>query len=160
MLMLTIVLAASAVQQPETGLEPVLRCRSVVNEAERLACYDQAATALEAAQRQGEIRVIDRAGLEASRRSLFGFPDIQLGQLFGSDTEPLQALEAELDRAVRTSDGKWNFILSDGSQWRQLDSDRVSFSNRNGEPVRVRRGALGSYLMTIGGSRAVRVRRW
>jgi len=56
-------------------------------------------------------------------------------------------------------DGKWLFRLEDGSEWRQIDSGTVRFRERQGGPVRIRRASLGSYLMTIGNSRAVRVRR-
>ena len=73
--------------------------------------------------------------------------------------DEVSSVETTLTRARQGGDGKWVFRLSDGSTWRQIDSERVFFPNREGTEVRVRRAALGSFMMTVGSSRAVRVRR-
>ena len=62
-------------------------------------------------------------------------------------------------RGAQGADGKWFFRLADGSEWRQIDSDPVRFQNRAGTEIRVRRASLGSYQLTAGRSRAVRVKR-
>lgn len=163
MLAIAVLLALSAPQNPPATLPAVdllLECRQTSDPATRLACYDEVAADIAAAHARNEIRILDRAGIEASRRSLFGFPTTGLGRLLGPSISELEAVETELQRANRTADGKWSFFLGDGSQWLQIDSGRVEFDNRAGEAVRVRRAALGSYLLTVGGSRAVRVRRW
>ena len=77
----------------------------------------------------------------------------------GERPEAVDSIETTLVRAGLAGENKWVFTLADESVWRQIDSDRVNFRNRPGEAVRVRRASLGSYLMTIGNSRAVRVRR-
>jgi len=156
--------AASAQQavpaaRPEL-LSRLVACRTVTASEARLACYDAAAGALDAAERQGEVVVVDRAQVSAARRQLFGFelPSITLFDS-GPAPERIDSVETTLTRAVLVGDGKWTFVLADGGTWRQLDSERVSFRNEAGQPVRVRRATLGSYLLTIGHSRAVRVRR-
>lgn len=137
------------------------RCREVTRDADRLLCFDRAVAALEAAERTGEVVVLDRAQVRETNRQLFGF---QITNPFAGRTdvspEPqIEAIETTLLSASPSGEGKWLFRLADGSEWRQIDSGAVRFRNREGEPVRVRRASLGSYMLTISSSRAVRVRR-
>ena len=146
-------------QRPEM-LERLTACRTVTPDAARLACYDAAAAAFDSAERQGEVVVIDRAAVDETRRQLFGFELPTLPRLFsGEMVDDLDSIETTLERASRPSENRWVFRLADGSVWRQIDSEPVRFENRPGQPVRVRKASLGSFLMTVGGSRAVRVRR-
>ncbi len=156
---------AASAQQPAPQERPELlsrlvACRAVTAAEARLACYDAAASALDSAERQGEVVVVDRAQVNAARRQLFGFelPSITLFDA-GPAPERIDSVETTLTRAVAAGDGKWTFVLADGSTWRQIDSERVNFRNQAGQAVRVRRATLGSYLLTIDRSRAVRVRR-
>jgi hypothetical protein len=150
---------ATPTDRPEV-LSRLVACRSVTAPEARLACYDAAAGALDSAQRQGEVVVVDRAQVSAARRQLFGFelPAISLFEQ-GPAPERIDSVETSLTRAVMGGENKWVFVLSDGSTWRQIDSERVTFQNEAGQAVRVRRATLGSYLLTVGRSRAVRVRR-
>lgn len=148
-----------APSRPEL-LSRLVACRAVADSAPRLACYDAATAALDSAEREGQVVVVDRAQVTAARRQLFGFqlPSISLFEQ-GETAEPINAIETTLSRAVMVGEGRWLFTLADGTAWRQIDSERVNFPNRAGAAVRVRKASLGSYLLTTGGSRAVRVRR-
>jgi hypothetical protein len=104
--------------------------------------------------------VIDRAGVAETRRQLFGFEMPSLPRLFGPEgAVELESIDSTLQSASSVGEGRWVFRLADGSVWRQIDSERVRFRNSPGQPVRVRKGALSSFLLTVDGSRAVRVRR-
>jgi molybdenum-dependent DNA-binding transcriptional regulator ModE len=148
-----------APSRPEL-LSRLTECRSIADAAQRLSCYDAAASALDTAERQGDVVVIDRAQIGETRRQLFGFqlPSISLFER-GETVEQINAIETTLTRANQIAESQWLFTLADGGVWRQIDSERVRFENRAGQPVRVRRGLMGSYLLTVGDSRAVRVRR-
>jgi hypothetical protein len=152
--------AQTASQARPELLSRLVACRAVADGAARLACYDQTTEALDSAERQGEVVVVDRAQVTAARRQLFGFqlPSVSLFEP-GEATEPINEIETTLTRANLIGEGRWLFTLADGTVWRQIDSERVSFRNQAGEPVRVRKASLGSFLLTAGGSRAVRVRR-
>ncbi|RYG20485.1 MAG: hypothetical protein EON96_00925 [Caulobacteraceae bacterium] len=152
--------AAPAAQQRPEMLERLAACRTVTESAARLTCYDAAAAALDTAQRQGDLVIMDRAGVNETRRQLFGFDLTDLPNMFGgTPSAELSAIETTLTSAARAGEGRWVFRLADGSTWRQIDSEPVRFQNRSGQEVRVRKASLGSFLMTVGGSRAVRVRR-
>jgi len=151
--------AAPAQEQPET-LVRLMACRSVTDSAARLACFDTAAGALETAQRQGDVVVIDRAGVAETRRQLFGFEMPTLPRLFGPEgVGEIDSIDSTLQSAALVGEGRWVFRLADGSVWRQIDSERVRFQNQPGQAVQVRTASLGSFLLTVGSSRAVRVRR-
>jgi hypothetical protein len=145
--------------RPET-LTRLMACRAISDSAARLACYDAAAGAIDTAERQGDLVVIDRAQAEETRRQLFGFEVPTLPRLFsGAPQAEIESIETTLQSASQLSESRWVFRLADGSVWRQIDSDPVRFQNRAGQEVRVRKASLGSFLLTVGNSRAVRVRR-
>ncbi|MEN5145644.1 hypothetical protein [Brevundimonas diminuta] len=159
--------SATAAQSLVTGRSPLLtaisHCRSVPDDAARLACFDRASEALDVAERQGDLAVMERQQIHETRRQLFGFNAPALPSFFtsggdGSDDE-VSAIETTLVSAGQDHEGKWTFRLADGSEWRQIDSAPVRFQNRQGIEARVRRAALGSYLLTVAKSRAVRVKR-
>ena len=142
-------------------LTALSRCRTVTPDAERLTCLDRTAGALDEAELQGDVAVIERIQIREARRQLFGFAMPTLPSIFGRDDpeERINSVETTLLSAGQGLDGKWLFRLADGSEWRQIDSMPVRFQNRTGMDVRVRSAALGSYQLTAGRSRAVRVRR-
>lgn len=169
----SIAVAASLALQTQAGFVPprgenqpflvnqLFQCRNLGSDAEQLDCFRRATDAIEAAQNSQNLVMLDRTQVQAARRDLFGFSMPSLPKLFGDSVEgeSLSSIETTLVNARQTPDGKWVFNLEDQSEWRQIDSMPVRFTNRSGAEVRVRSASLGSYLMTIGKSRAVRVRR-
>ncbi|WP_372707129.1 hypothetical protein [Brevundimonas sp.] len=150
---------APAQERPET-LARLMACRSLADNAARLICFDTAAGALDTAERQGEVVILDQAGVAETRRQLFGFGIASMPRLFGMDGgAEINAIETTLESAAIVGEGRWVFRLADGSVWRQIDYEPVRFQNRPGQPVRVGKAAMGSFLLTVGSSRAVRVRR-
>lgn len=155
---------ADAQESPSTTLPPVVadlvNCRAIAATSDRLACFDRSAQGLQTALSSGELLVVDRAQATAARRQAFGSTTAPADILQPPRPEDrIDAIETTLVRASQAEDNRWTFVLADGSTWRQTDTDRVRIVNREGEAVRVRRGALGSYLLTVGRSGVVRVRR-
>lgn len=168
-----IVLAAAALMSLSTAaqaqeadraevLERLAGCRTQADAAQRLACYDAAAAALDEAERAGDVVVLDRAQLQETRRGLFGFAMPSL-DIFNGRGE--QAEEEEIDNvsyivasAREARDGEWVFTMEDGSVWRQIDG-RMWGRPRAGQPAVVRRAALGSFMLNVGDAPAIRVRR-
>jgi hypothetical protein len=164
--------AATAAQPAQTAngepameradlLARLVACRSTGDAAARLACYDTAVAAVDAAERHGDLVVVDRNQISTARRENFGFSLPSMPNLFerNSGPEAVEAIESTLASATENWEGRWTFTLADGSVWQQIDTAYVSFRNRGNPPVTVRSAALGSYLLVVGDSRAVRVRR-
>lgn len=139
----------------------LVACRAMQDAAARLACFDTAVASLDDAERDGDIVMIDRARASAARRQMFGIDLPSMSDLFGrgDDAEPISEIQTTLVRASSAGGGSWVFALADGTTWRQINSTPVRVSDRAGQNVRIRRGAVGSYLLTVGNSQAMRVRR-
>lgn len=141
-------------------LEGLLACRAVPATDARLACFDAAAAAFDTAEQQGEVTVIDRVQARETRTRLFGL-DLDTANLFGRlrQDDPVDAIETTLTSGRQDGRGQWTFVLADGSIWRQIDMERVTARVAPGAAVRIRQGAVGSYLLSVGGARSVRARR-
>ena len=150
----------SAPQNPPQAILTLSGCLNIVTSAERLACLETATRALESAIRDGDVLVVDQNLASEARRQAFGTNSAPIDVLQSvQPTDRIDSIETTLSRASQGADDRWTFFLADGSVWTQVGSDRVSIRNREGEPVRVRRAAMGSYLLVVGRSVAVRVRR-
>lgn len=142
------------------AVQALARCRAVAEESARLACYDAAAASLVAAERSGEVVVVDREQARAARRQAFGFnlPTLDVFRPSVGDDES-DRTSLVIARAARDGAGKWVLRSQDGQVWRQTDGERLSRAPRAGSRAEVRRAMLGSYLMNIDGQTAIRVRR-
>ena len=156
--------AISIAQTTNSGrpalLEGLLACRAITATDARLTCFDAAASAFDTAEQQGEVTVIDRVQARETRTRLFGL-DLDNANLFGRlrQDDPVDAIETTLASARQDGRGQWTFVLADGSIWRQIDNERVTARTSAGTAVRIRQGAVGSYLLSVGGSRSIRARR-
>lgn len=164
--MVCVLLAGSAAAQtpaPNAGvLDQVYACATVSGETERLACYDQAVGRLRQAQTSGDIVAVDRAQAEEIERDAFGFSLPSLPRLFGRDRDAEPAF-TELQLEIARVDARPNlparFTMSNGQVWTQIGTEAVRHV-RAGGAVRIRRAALGSFLMSVeAGGAAIRVRR-
>ncbi len=167
-----LILAAAAFAAPMTGhaqdastarpalLEGLLACRAITASDARLACFDAATAAFDTAEQRGEVTVIDRVQARETRARLFGL-DLGTANLFGRlrQDDPVDAIETTLASGRQDGRGQWTFVLADGAIWRQIDMERVTARVAPGAVVRIRQGAVGSYLLSVGGARSVRVRR-
>ena len=155
--------AVSAQPKPEGRapvLERLLDCRKLTEDAQRLACYDQAASAIDQAEAKGDVVVVDREQARTVRRQGFGFsmPSLAIFER-GEKAEELDQVSLTVDRAWRDQNGRWNVALEGGQVWRQIDSGDFTVTPKPGVTASIRKASLGSYLMSIGGRAGVRVHR-
>lgn len=162
--LLALPIAAANAQTPSREGPPAafaraVQCRAIQNPQERLACYDREVAALEQAERTSEIRVVDRQQVTRTRRTLFGLtlPDINI---FGGDDdgEAVTEINSTIRSFSQDASGKYTFVLDDGARWRQLDTRNLN-EPKAGQPIRIRRGAMGSFLANVNRQIAIRVRR-
>ncbi|MCR5878790.1 hypothetical protein [Phenylobacterium sp. J367] len=152
-------LAQSKAQRAQ-ALQKLSDCRKVADSAERLACYDTAAEALETAEAKGDVVVVDREQAREVRKQAFGFqmPSLSLFEK-GEKPEDLDSLTGEVAAARMTSAGKWIVELKDGAVWAQIDANEVPFAPKPGDPVRIRKASLGSYMLSVKNQRSFRASR-
>jgi hypothetical protein len=138
----------------------LMACRSIADSAQRLACYDREIAVVGSANARGDIVVVNREEIRKTRRSLFGLALPDLG-VFGGGELPGDAarLETTIKQAKQGPNGKWLFVLAEGGQWVQLDSQDFIVDPAPGQRVRIKRGALGSFMMNVNDQHAVSVHR-
>lgn len=153
---------ASAAAAPDraASLTTLSDCRKVANDTQRLACYDDAAAAIDAAEAKGEIVVVDRDQARQVRRQAFGFalPSLSILERSGGN-EPVDEITAKVVSARQGGDGKWVVVLEGGQTWRQIDTGELGRYPKAGGMVTIKRALMGSYKLSAGGAAAIRVHR-
>jgi hypothetical protein len=137
-------------------------CQAIAVPNARLACFDAAAAALVGAARRGDTTVVDRSEVRQVRRSLFGFSMPKLPFFRGDESagEVSNVLETRIASVRSLGYGRYRLTLADGDAvWETTES----FENMNdpiaGQPIKLKRGALGRYILLINGQRGVSGRR-
>lgn len=157
--------AAAAAENPAgmpSQVSHVLACQGEKDEQRRLACYDRAAAALASAARSGSVVVMDREDVRKARRSLFGFSLPRLPLFSGNDSpeeEEAREIEATIKSARIGRDDKWTLELDTGAMWQTTEADKRQQTPKAGQAVKIRKGALGSYMLAVEGRRWVRAMR-
>lgn len=149
------------------ALDPLIACRAIKDDMQRLACFDREAAALSTAAETKKIVVLDEKAVRETRRSLFGFT-LPSRTLFGKDngesSKPgaaeLRQLDTVVTSAAKNNAGQLIFTVEGGARWVQ-DDDRVLMLARirPGTKVRISAGVLGSYFAAFEGTGSAKVRR-
>ncbi len=158
--MLGLAALASPAFADDASLSGMLSCKAVADPLERVACYDKAVAAFEAAQSAGDVSIVTRAEVEKVRRDSFGF---SIPSLPSFGPRAAGQAEAKLDRvteavqSVSNAGGKIRVVLANGQVWVQTDdkSPRV----KSPASAEIFEAALGSYKMKLDGGLAFRVKR-
>lgn len=138
------------------------RCRQIADPAQRLACYDSAASALVSATSSGEVSVVDRGEVRKVRHSLFGFNLPKIPFFFGDTTanEAQEKLDSTIKSVKVLNNGYYQIEIADNDAvWITTESS-ISFDQpRPGQKIEIVRGALGNYFLRINGQIGVRGKR-
>ena len=103
--------------------------------------------------------------MRKTRRGLFGFT-APIGRLLGlggdkdeAEREAIDKLETKVARVGRTADGGWRLTFDEAGTWDQIDTRGWVMSPKVGQVAVISRGALGSYVVSVDGQRAIKMRR-
>ncbi|TCP36723.1 hypothetical protein [Sphingomonas sp. BK235] len=130
-------------------LRGLFACLPLTADAARLACLDRETRALQ--QRDVADRARPRGDAPRSR-------DTRAERAARSEEEAFRPVDDVLVEATLFA-GRWLFATKANGVWQQATPVELGRSPRVGDRLRVRRGALGSYLANVGDGPAIRVRR-
>lgn len=135
----------------------ILSCAAEKDDAKRLACYDRAAATLAAADKKGDVVVVDREDVRKTRRALFGFNAVKIPFFHGDRSQDEVAPQLETTVTGVKSDGydKFYLTLADGGVWKTTEPAR--FDPKPGQPIRIKRGGFGSFYVDGGRLAGVKV---
>ena len=157
--------ASAAPPRPAKGAPPspivdaLTACRSIADNAARLACYDQASARFSEAVGKGDVIVMDQQEVKQTRRSLFGFSLPRLPLFRGDSGSDSDELNATVEVASPLGYDKYRIRIEDGAVWETTEGSSSLAPPRHGDKVLIKRGPLGSYMIRIAGQRAVRAKR-
>jgi hypothetical protein len=154
--------AAEAANPVSTGtseqVQRLMACRSIAAADQRLACFDRESATMNAAIQAKDLVFVDKEKARAAKRSLFGFSIPDFGGIFGGGDDEVSQIESTVKGTGHNADGGWIISLADGSVWSQTD-DWPGLDPRPGKAVTVKRGALGSFWLSIRGQNGIKVKR-
>lgn len=154
-----IVASGPATAQSTTTADRLLRtfddCRAMAAPADRLACFDRAATALSTSVKAKEVQIVDKADVRKARRSLFGFTLPRIN-LFGSGeaesgAEEFTEITTTVQSARAVANNRVEIRLADGNDAVWQTTDPMNFPPKTGAKIRIRKGALGNYFLSVDG---------
>ncbi len=137
-------------------LVAVTQCRTITDSVARLKCFDTSVAALDQAERSQTVVVVDQQQVRETKRNLFGISLPNLG-LFGNDDLP--QIETTLTSAAVDGAGHWSFVVADGARWTQIDDNIIARRPRANDKVIIKRAALGSFRLSVGGQPGVKAKR-
>ena len=140
------------------AFDDVVACKLIESPEQRLACYDQNVSVLDAAQKNNEIILTDKAAVKEAQRGLFGFQIPKL-KIFGSGGDDVAEIEAIVKSVTANRAGQLTIVLEDNARWQQLDSKILNREPKAGSKARIRLATMGSYLVSFDGGPAVRMKR-
>jgi len=142
-------------------LDALKECRSLTDDADRLACFDREVGSVVAASEAGEVRVVDRAEITRTRRSLFGFnlPDLDLLGSGSDASDDDELFETTITQAQYASAKKVRFTTSEGAIWEMRNVPRRLRRIESGDTVTFKPASFGYYFVRIDGQMGVKGRR-
>lgn len=144
---------------PSPIVDALSGCRTIADNAARLACYDRAAARFAEAVGKGEVIVMDQQEVRQTRRSLFGFQLPRIALFRGDDGPDQSEITAKIASASGLGYDKYRLRLEDGAVWETTEGSSAVTPPRSGQNVTIKRGVMGSYMMKINGQRALRAKR-
>lgn len=140
-------------------LQKLIDCRSIPDNAQRLACYEAQTAKIDDAEAKRDLVIIDRDQATKARKDGFGLPARPL--IVGAPPalgEGVTDVTAKIRTAKLLDSKRWLFVLDDGARWYQAESKAIR-DPKPGQSVRIRKASLGGFLANIDGQPATRVRR-
>ena len=138
--------------------DSLVRCAGIGEDARRLACYDEAVSRLgdrvraaEAKRRAEGQKIAKRRAEDEAKRAKDAFGAENVGPAKADEVHGARRpdeLEAKVAEVLTSATGDAVFILDNGQMWRQDGGIQLP-PIKAGEAVRLTRGAIGGYKLTI-----------
>jgi hypothetical protein len=144
------------VARPQVYLD-LVQCKNIGDGAARLVCYDAAAAKMQQAAEAKDIVILDRAEVRKTKRSLFGFLLPKLPFFDEQEKDEFTTIETTFASVTPIGYGKYQFAIPEGGVWETTETTQGNL--REGRSIKIKRGAVGGFLMQIGNGGYVRVKR-
>ncbi len=138
----------------------VYACANIDEASQRHACFDMLVPELKKAGGTAELRPqAIRPGAQSALTAPVLTPaEARAATKVEKEASPQKALFS-VQAIATAADGKYRFTMENGQVWRQLDTVKLRNLGEGPWTAQIRKASLGSFLLTVGNSAAVRVER-
>lgn len=156
--------AAVQAQPSDAAVARFNACAAIREDAERLRCFDTVTRAVRAeAQAAPRSTTPSRPAQTAqtrarSERENFGLNATRQRQRRG-EAPQIKNLTAKVAATREFGAGYWMILLDDGAIWEVTELRSMFEPPRRGDTIRIRRGAIGGYLLYVGRQASINARR-
>jgi hypothetical protein len=144
------------VARPQVYVE-LVKCKEIADPTQRLACFDAASAKIEQAADAKDIVILDRTEVKKTKRSLFGFQLPKIKFFDDDEKDESNVIETTFASVNEIGYGKYQFEIPDGGTWQTTEPSRRML--RVGQKVKIKRAAVGSFMMQADNGAYVRVKR-
>ena len=137
----------------------IIACRSITDAAARLQCFDTATQALETATANKQVVMLDQGEVRKTKKSLFGFalPNIPFfGESAEDQANEFKEIEGALANVQTLPYSMYQFTAANAGTWQTTEG--TSAFLKNGKKFKIKRAALGSYILVLD-NKGIRVKR-
>jgi hypothetical protein len=153
---------AQPVQNRPEAFQKLLDCKPIADATERLACYDRQVAAMETAESDSSLVIVDKKQIRQAKKGLFGLSLPSMNGLLGrgdkDEDDDVDAIETVIKSARLLPSGRWLIVLADDARWVQTETKSI-FDPKPGQKIRIRKAAMGSFFANINGQTAIRMSR-
>lgn len=156
--------ALCAANASESVISAIVACKAIADDRQRLGCLDAVGASLE--KGGSEENSVSLFGITASPAKADSFTTGAAGmsqQNVERGTDGVvEAITANVRKWSHDSRGQITIVLDNGQVWRQADSSEIHLATdpKTPQSVRISRGVIGGFVMTIGNkARGHKVRR-
>lgn len=153
--------AAPAQTNEAARLNAIAACGTISKKSARLACYDAqsagAPTAAPSAPAPGEPAAQAAATPATPAAAQFTFGKSPTRPARVARRTDVREVTAQATSAVDDGIGHYTITLDSGARWKMTERAEGFTPPSPGDTVRIRKAALGSYLMDVNKQQAVRV---
>jgi len=145
--------AAAAPCFAADAISALLACRKIEASAARLACFDRESAALAIRSRPAE---------SLNPRETFGLAPAAVAtraEAAAHAPKPIDSMAARISSVTKAADGREIFALDNHQVWVQMLADGNWLDVKAGEQVKIARGWLGSYSLSLPSHRGFKVTR-
>ena len=180
-------LAPGALAQ-EAPLSKVYACADIPDAGQRLACFDGAVARLKQADAGGDVAVVSRQQVQKVEKDAFGLQVPSVSELAASiapapssvtpasvapaasasaaakppkmeKPRPLDRVTLAVKSIQNDGHGGITFIMENGQVWKKIDTGSMPGIGKGPWTAEIKKAALGSYMLSLGGTISARVKR-
>ncbi len=142
-------------------VEGLKACQVVIDDTERLACFDAAVGNIVTASDEGDVQVLDREDVRETRRSLFGFnlPDIGIFDGDGNDEDEEELFTTTVERVRYLTSRRARLTTAEGAVWEMNNIPSRLRRIERGDAVEFKGASLGFFFLRINGQVGIKGRR-